>query len=129
MNREWWSVENIPLDSCFVIRLTRARNVKQFNYTLENTPLQETDSHSYLEVCVNKDLNLNKHQITGSANRTLTFIRRELHSCPINIKTTAYTTLVRPLLELSSLVWDPHTNIKWCKDAQPDFVVMNIHLE
>ena len=49
------------------------------------------------------------HQITASANRTLAFIRYNLHSCPINIKTTAYTTLVRPLLEHSSSVWDPQT--------------------
>ena len=98
-------------DKCFVMRLTHARNIKPFNYTLGNTTLQETDSHSYLGIRITKDLNWNKHihQITASANRTLTFIRRNLHSCPINIKTTAYTTLVRPLLEYSSSVWDPHT--------------------
>ena len=64
-----------------------------------------------LGICITKDLNWNKHihQITASANRTLAFIRRNLHSCPINIKTIAYTTLVRPLLEYSSSVWDPHT--------------------
>ena len=101
-------------DKCFVMRLTHARNVKQFNYTLGNTTLQETDSHFYLGICITKDLNWNKHihQITASANHTLAFIRCDLHSCPINIKTTAYTTqLVRPLLEYSSLVWDPHTQI------------------
>ena len=92
-------------DTCFVVRLTHARNVKQFNYTLGNTTLQETDSHSYL------NWNKHIHQITASANRTLAFIRRNLHSCPINIKTTAYTTLVRPLLEYSSSVWDPHTQV------------------
>ncbi|KAK2144664.1 hypothetical protein NP493_4153g00000 [Ridgeia piscesae] len=83
-------------DKCFVMRLTHARNIKQFNYTLGNTKLQETDSHSYLGMCITKDLNWNKHipQITASANRTLAFIRRNLHSCPINIKTSAYTTLV-----------------------------------
>ena len=88
-------------DKCFVMRLTHARNIK----------LQETDSHSYLGICITKDLNWNKHihQITASANRTLPFIRRNLHSCHINIKTTAYTTPVRPLLEYSSSVWDPHT--------------------
>ena len=105
-----WQMHFNP-DKCFVMRLTFARNIKQFNYTLRNTTLQETDSYSYIGICITKDLIWNKHihQITASANRTLTFIRRNLHSCPINIKTTAYTTLVRPLLEYSSSVWDPHT--------------------
>ena len=105
-----WQMHFDP-DKCFVMRLTHARNITQFNDTLGNTTLQETDSHSYLGICITKDLNWNTHihQITASANRTLAFIRRNLHSCPINIKTTAYTTVVRPLLEYSSSVWDPHT--------------------
>ena len=94
---------------CFVMRITHARHVKHYNYTLGDSTLQETDSHPYLGVCITKDLTWNKHihQITASANRTLAFVRRNLHSCPKNIKTTAYTTLVRPLLEYSSSVWDP----------------------
>ena len=86
---------------CFVLRITHARHVRHFNYTLGDSTLQETDSHPYLGVCITKDLTWNKHihQITASANRTLAFVRRNLHSCPKNIKTTAYTTLVRPLLE------------------------------
>ena len=88
-------------------------NVKQFNHTLGNTTLQETESHSYLGVYIIKDLNWNNHihKITASANRTLAFIRRNLHSCHINIKTTACTTLVRRHLEYSSSVWDPLTQI------------------
>ena len=46
-------------DKCFVMRLTNARNVKQFKYTLGNTTLQETYSHSYLGVCITKNLNWN----------------------------------------------------------------------
>ena len=124
-------------DKCFVMRLTHARNIKQFNNTLGNATLQETDS--YIGICITKDLNWNKHihQITASANRTLAFIRRNLHSCPINIKTSAYTTLVRPLQEYSSSVWHPppptprllSTKSKWFKDAQPVFVLMTIHLQ
>ena len=34
----------------FVMRLTDARNVNQFNYTLGNITLQKTDSHAYLGV-------------------------------------------------------------------------------
>ena len=93
-------------NKCFVMRLTHARNVKQFNYSLGNTTLQETDSHAYLGVCITKDLNWNTHfyQITASAYRTLAFIKRNLHSCPININTTAYTTLVRQFLEYSTSI-------------------------
>ena len=100
-------------DKCFVMRLAHARNIKQLNYTLGKTTLQETDSHSYLGLCITKDLNWNKHihQITASASRTLAFIRRNLRSCHMSIKTTAYTTLVRLLLEYSSSVWDPHAQI------------------
>ena len=36
-------------------------------------------------------------------------VRRNLYSCPQHIKKSAYTTHVRPLLEYSSSVWDPHT--------------------
>ena len=32
-----------------------------------------------------------------------------IRPCPQHIKKSAYTTLVRPLLEYSSSVWDPHT--------------------
>ena len=86
---------------CFDMRITHARHVKHYNYTLGDSTLQETDSHPYLGVCITKDLTWNKHihQITASANRTLAFVRRYLHSCPKNIKTTAYAILVRILLE------------------------------
>ena len=48
-------------------------------------------------------------QITATANRTLAFVRHNLYSCPQHIKKSPYTTLVRPLLEYVSSVWDPHT--------------------
>ena len=42
------------------------------------------------------------------------FLRRNLNTCAVSIKQQAYFSLVRPLLEYSSNVWDPHThkNIK-----------------
>ena len=55
-----WQIHFNP-DKCFVMRLTHARNIKHLNYTLGNTTLQETDGHSYLGICVTKDLNWNKH--------------------------------------------------------------------
>ena len=44
------------------------------------------------------------------ANRTLGFLRRNLYSCPPDVKEAAYKGLVRPVLEYGSSVWDPHTH-------------------
>ena len=44
------------------------------------------------------------------ANRTLGFLSRNLFSCPPRCEKTAYKTLVRPILEYGSTVWDPHCN-------------------
>ena len=78
---------------------------------LGDKSLQETDNHPYLGVHITKDLTWNKHihQITATANRTLAFVRRNIYSCRQHIKKSVYTTLVCPLLEYSSSVWDPHT--------------------
>ena len=46
----------------------------------------------------------------SKANRTLGFLRRNLFSCPQDVKEAAYKTLVRPILEYGSTVWDPHCN-------------------
>lgn len=38
----------------------------------------------------------------------LNFIKRNLSKCCCSIKSIAYTTLVRPILEYATEVWDPH---------------------
>ena len=43
------------------------------------------------------------------ANGSLTFLRRNLASCPRDIKTQSYLALVRPILEYVSTSWDPYT--------------------
>ena len=44
----------------------------------------------------------------NKANKTLGVIRRNLGDCTAPVKAAAYSTLVRPVLEYSSTVWDPH---------------------
>ena len=73
--------------------------------------LQETPSHSHLGVEISQDLKWDTHivNITSSANKINGFIRRNLISCTKETKSAAYSTLVRPILEYSSSVWDPYT--------------------
>ena len=58
---------------------------------------------------ITNDLRWNTHvsNVWTKANRTLGFLRRNLHSCPQEVKEAAYKGLVRPVLEYGSSVWDP----------------------
>ena len=78
---------------------------------LEGTVLENVDSIKYLGVTITNELKRNIH-ITNActkANRALGFLRRNLYSCPQDVKEAAYKGLVRPVLEYGSSVWDPHT--------------------
>ena len=50
-----------------------------------------------------------KKNISAKANRTIGFLRRNIHSCPKVVKAAAHITLVRPSIEYASAVWDPYT--------------------
>ena len=89
---------------------------------MHNTELLETTSHTYLGVDLCNSLIWNSHidRITAKANRTLGFVRMNLYDCPRHIKEQAYKTLVRPVLDYSAGVWDPHkqSNIKQVEAVQ-----------
>ncbi len=106
-----WLMKFNP-EKCFVLKVTDSHNPKTHSYNLNNTTLQETDSHTYLGVEISNNLKWNKHidHITARGKRSLGFIRRNLHSCTQDIKNLAYRSLVRPLLEYCAPVWDPHTS-------------------
>ena len=98
-------------EKCYVLRIASSRSPIVTKYNLGGTELQETTSHSYLGVNISQDLKWDTHisKITTSANRVNGFINRNLISCTKQTKATAYKTLVRPILEYSSSVWDPYT--------------------
>ena len=50
-------------------------------------------------------------QIVGNrAMKILNFVKRNLTNCLTTIKKQAYLALVRPIMEYTSLVWDPYYN-------------------
>ena len=44
------------------------------------------------------------------ATNTLNFLRRNIRDCPPRVKEQCYKSLVRPIMEYASCVWDPNTN-------------------
>ena len=102
-----WGMRFQPV-KCNRMQLTRKRIKKiHASYTLED--LKNIERIKYLGATITNDLRWNTHvsNICTKANRTLRFPRRNLHSCPQEVKEAAYKGLVRPVLEYGSLVWDP----------------------
>ena len=86
---------------------------------MNGTPLDSASPHPNLGVELSFNLNWRFHieNIIGKVNRSLGFITRNLYSCPMNVKSQAYLTLVRPCLEYACSVWDPHTQ-NHCHDIE-----------
>ena len=101
-----WSTRFQPV-KCNMMQLTNKQiNSKiEASYTLEGMLLENVDSNKYLGVTITNDLKWNTHitNICTKVNRTLGFLRRNLFSCPQEVKEAAYKGLVRPVLELEVL--------------------------
>ena len=95
---------------CHLLKVTRKQNPLQTRYIIDNNILEEVQHHPYLGVELTSNLTWKTHiaNISGRANRILNLLRRHLYGCSQEVKSRAFTTLVRPHLEYSSTVWDPY---------------------
>ena len=96
---------------CQVFYVTNKKNIIKNSYTIHEHILDEVDSAKYLGVHIHKNLSWNHHinSITNKANSTRVFLQRDIYQCPRNTKELCYKTLVRPIVEYSSIIWDPLT--------------------
>ena len=107
---ETWQMTFQPAKCTFIRISTNRRQIVNTSYQLHGHTLEVVDSSKYLGVTISEDLTWRKH-IEDSAtktNKTLGFVRPNLSECTSQVKSVAYTTMVRPRLEYSSTVWDPH---------------------
>ena len=104
-----WGMRFQPV-KCNMMQLTR-KQIKKIHasYTLEGTDLENVETIKYLGVTITSDMRWNTHvsNVCTKANRTLGFLRRNLYSCPREVKEAAYKGLVRPVLDYDSSVWEP----------------------
>ena len=86
-----WVMRFQPV-KCNTMQLTRKR-IKKTNavYSLEGTALENVNNIKYLGVTISKTLKCNTHEsnVCTKANRTLGFLRRNLSSCPQDVKEMA----------------------------------------
>ena len=104
-----WGMEFHP-QKCNVLTCTRSRKPTSCTYTLKGHTLEQHTNTKYLGVDIDSKLVWNNHidRITKKANSMLGFLRRNLKVANKTTKTNAYYTLVRPHLEYSCSVWNPH---------------------
>jgi hypothetical protein len=102
---ETWQMTFHPA-KCYILRVSRKNTPIIENYEMKGHILSTVHQCPYLGVELSEDLGWEPH--INKANKVLGFLRRNIGKCPQDIKEKAYLTLVRPHLEYSSAVWDPH---------------------
>ena len=95
---------------CEYLKITRKTVTRDHTYTVDGQNISETHKRKYLGITMNNKLDWKDHvqNITSSARSTLGVLRRNLSSCPRDVKDRAYQALVRPKLEYSSSAWNPY---------------------
>ena len=97
-----------------VVHVTGSKKPVKRDYKLHGQVLESVTSARYLGLDISGSLSWNQHvdRISGNANRTLSFVRRNIKTMMSKVRETAYNTLVRPQLEYALAVWDPHTKVR-----------------
>ena len=106
---ETWLME-LNTSKCVALTCSRLTSSSTFNYTIRNHLLQQVTQHSYLGILFDSKMSFSIHitQVISKATRMLNLVKHNLYRCSAETKCLAYTSIVRPLLEYGSAVWDPY---------------------
>ena len=105
-----WSVKwqlKFNEDKCKIIHY--GGNNPRLTYKLNNTELEACSTEKDLGITFDEKLKFSQHigNITAKANSRLAIIKRSMHDLTPEIFLPLYKSLVRPLLEYCSPVWNP----------------------
>ena len=104
-----WGMEFHP-QKCSVMRISRARVARNFQYHLKGVSLAEEQSSKYLGVDLQSNLSWKNHisRITKKSNNMLGFLRRNLRQANEETKAQANFAMVRSNLDYCSTIWSPY---------------------
>ena len=107
-SKRWGMSFNVK--KCNVMTITNKKKKILSSYGMEGSNLERVSEAAYLGITITSDLEWRKHveNITSSAERLLGFLWRTMHKCPRNLKSKAFTAIIRPKLDYAATVWDPH---------------------
>ena len=104
---EWEMLVNVK--KCAIMRMSRQKCAVIPRYYINESELSIVKDFKYLGVHISDTCSWQKHiqSITSRGNQMLRFIKRNFKGCPQAVKEIVYMSMVRPLLEYASCVWDP----------------------
>ena len=98
------------LVKCEVVTFTTKSKQRHSIYDIADQRLPSKTGYKYLGVWLDNKLDWSKHvdQIITKCIKNINFVFRNLSGTCTRTKTKAYKTLLRPLMEYGSAVWDPY---------------------
>ena len=96
---------------------------------ISNSKIERVFSFKYLGLFLKPNLSWSLHitSICNKAKRVLGLIYRQFYKhCPHSTLMTLYKTLVRPMLEYCSIVWDPSSNLASASLESVQFFVLKL---
>ena len=99
------------LDKCEHLVITNIRSPLCSEYKINNHYIHKVSHAKYLGVTIDHNLSWSNHIgiISRKANSVYAFLKRNLRQCSLSIKSLAYLTYVRPILEYASIILAPYT--------------------
>ena len=95
---------------CKILCFSNKRHPPTRTYTFFNAILEQVDSVTYLGVTLTKNLKWSEHisDIAGNAKKVPGLVKRNFWNSSRDVKETLYKSIVRPMLEYASEIWDPY---------------------
>jgi hypothetical protein len=100
----------LNVSKCKVLSFCRSRSNDILEYNVGGGKLEKVDSYKYLGVVFRKDLGWGEQvgRVSKKGINSLNFVMRQLKGVSNKIREKAYLSLVRPIVEYASSVWDPY---------------------
>ena len=113
--------DEFPSTEMQLLRITRKKSPVRASYVIHGHTLAETDTAKYLGVSLYKYLCWSPHvnATAKKANGTRAFLQRNLSKAPTAVKTHTYKSLIRPIIEYSSLAQDVNKLERWSNTGTP----------
>ena len=109
---QWCNIWNMTLniDKCEHMNVTSKHAPSNSDYKLDQHHMTKVKEYKYLGLHISDNLSWSTHinHIKNKANKVLYVTKLALARSSQKVKETAYKSIVRPLVEYSSSVWDPY---------------------